>query len=286
MNSASLLRQGRAWRWAWLGTVTMVLTVRAWAGNVQTNWVEKWITNTVQVQMQANRFVTEFHTNWLHHVETNILDLYLTNHVTRTLTNSVQVYATNYVTRTMTNTLFVELVQTNFQRAYRTNVQTLNLTNWSTVLLFKTNWVNQPVTNVVEIEMARQSAAEPKPAELAQPAEPQTESAPEPLAIQASRSARTTVNNQVEVALSVKWADNPDAPLRVQQWRIERADGSILSFGDEREFKRPLPVGVYRIQVRVQRDSRDTPTIGRGTLTITQHEVLVAQKPSLKRSST
>jgi hypothetical protein len=88
------------------------------------------------------------------------------------------------------------------------------------------------------------------------------------------------------VQLSVKWANNPDSPLRVQQWRIEREDGSMLSFGDERQFKRPLPVGVYKIQVRVQRDSRDTFTIGRGTLTVTAQEVLLAQKPSTKRSST
>jgi hypothetical protein len=142
------------------------------------------------------------------------------------------------------------------------------------------------VTNVVEIEMARQTPAEsaPKPTASEDAAVSNVDGSPEPLAIQASR--RSVYNNQVEVVLAVKWASNPEAPLRVQQWRVERDDGSILSFGDEREFKRPLPVGVYKIQVRVQRDAHDTFTVGRGTLTITPHEVLVAQKPSIKKSST
>jgi len=265
----------------------MILAIQAAASNVQTNWVERWITNTVEVQMQANRFVTEFHTNWVRQVETNFLDLYVTNHVTKTLTNFLQVYTTNLVTKTVTNNLVVDLVQTNFVHAYRTNLHTLNLTNWNTVLLFKTNWVNQPVTNVVEIEMAKQNLVpSASPAITAEPSASTGDGTPEPLSIQASRGSRLGINNQVEVVLSVKWANTPGTPLRVQQWRVESEDGSILSFGDEREFKRPLKVGVYKVQVRVQRDPRDTFTVGRAALTITPQEVLVAQKPSIKRTST
>ena len=70
-------------------------------GSIQTNWVERWVTNTVQVQMQANKFVTEYHTNWVQQVETNLVD----------------VYSTNYVTKTLTNKLLVDFVQTNLVRA-------------------------------------------------------------------------------------------------------------------------------------------------------------------------
>jgi len=276
------------WRWSLARAACTLLSVSAnvSASNVQTNWVERWVTNTVTVEMQANRFVTEFHTNWIHQVKTNFLDLYVTNHLTKTLTNFLDVYATNYVQKTLTNNLIVDMVRTNFVSAFRTNLHTLNLTNWNTVLLFKTNWVNQPVTNVVEIEMAKQTPAESAAKAGVEGTAAIGAETPEPLSILASRSALPVVNNLVEVALSVKWANNPDGPLRVQQWRVERDDGSILSFGDERQFKRPLPVGVYKIQVRVQRDSRDTFTVGRGTLTITAQEALVAQKPSIKRSST
>jgi hypothetical protein len=288
MNStSSLLARIRLWRVVWRIGLLVFTAATATAGNIQTNWVERWITNTVEVQMQANRFVTEFHTNWVHQVKTNVLDLYVTNRVTKTSTNYLDVYTTNFVTKTLTNHLIVEAVQTNFVHAYKTNLHTLNLTNWNTVLLFRTNWVSQPVTNMVDIEMARQSAGEnaPKTATPEATAASTADDSTEPLAIQATRSPRPPANNQVEVLLSVKWANNASTPLRVQQWRIEREDGSILSFGDEREFKRPLPVGAYKIQVRVQRDSRDTVTVGRATLTITPHEVLVAQKPSIRRSS-
>src|SRR5689334_19917564 len=78
---------------------------------VQTNFVDRWITNTAQVQMQLNRFVTEFHTNW----------------TTRVRTNYVDVFATNLIARTLTNRFVLDLVETNFVQAYRTNLKTLNL---------------------------------------------------------------------------------------------------------------------------------------------------------------
>ena len=37
---------------------------------VRTNFVDRWITNSAEVQFQVNRFVTEYHTNWFTRVRT------------------------------------------------------------------------------------------------------------------------------------------------------------------------------------------------------------------------
>ena len=229
---------------------------------VRTNWVDRWITNTTEVQMQLNRFVTEHHTNWVTQVRTNYVDHYLTN----------------LVSRTETNTYVLDAFQTNFVRAYETNLKTLNLTNWTSVIAFKTNWVHKPLTNLVEIEMSREAAP---PSSLAAKPAPSTE----PLALQASRSTRPATNNQVEVQLTVTWSHAPTAPVQVQQWRIEREDGSILCFGQNPEFRRALPVGVYKVLVKAQRDTKSPLLAALGTLTVTSHEVLLEQRPARSNSS-
>jgi hypothetical protein len=232
--------------------------------SIHTNWVDHWITNTTDIYLQVNRFVTEYHTNLVTQTHTNYLDLFQTNLVTRKLTNNVM----------------VEAVQTNFVQSYRTNFQTLNLTNWTTVLAFKTNWVTKPVTNLVEIELARDgtpadsAVAVPKPGLTA-----------EPLALQASRSPRVLTNNQVEVQLTVAWRQSASAPVQVQQWRVEREDGSILCFGQEPRFQRALPVGTYKVLVHAQRDSKSPLLAALGTLTVTPREVLLEQKPAHSNSS-
>jgi hypothetical protein len=250
------------------------------ASNIQTNFVERWVTNTVEVQMQANRFVTEYHTNWLERFSTNVVD----------------VYATNFLTRSITNRLLVDLVQTNLVRAYKTNFQALNLTNWTTVLVFKTNWVNQPVTNVVEIEMASKASAGEPPQSKSTPSRtsspPETSAAvtldpsSDTLVIEAAHTARPANNNLFEAQLTVNWSAGREVPVQVQQWRVEKDDRSILVFGQEREFKRALPVGTYNVVVRAQRDAASSMTLARGTLTITPREVLLAQKPPVRKSST
>jgi len=232
--------------------------------SIHTNWVDRWITNTTEIHLQVNRFVTEYHTNWITDVRTNYVDL----------------FRTNLVTRTLTNTLVLDAVQTNFVQAYQTNFQTLNLTNWTTVLAFKTNWVTKPVTNLVEIELAREAAPPAAVAPAPKPALPT-----EPLALQASRGARVLTNNQVEVQLTVAWRQGASAPVQVQQWRVEREDGSILCFGQESEFRRALPVGTYKVLVRAQRDSKGPLLAALGTLTVTSREVLLEQRPAHSNSS-
>jgi hypothetical protein len=229
---------------------------------VQTNWVDHWVTNTTEVQMRVNRFVTEYHTNWITEISTNFVNL----------------FSTNIVTKTVTNTSVLDAVRTNFVKAYQTNLQTLNLTNWTTVLAFKTNWVTKPVTNLVEIELARESVPLSSPA--AKPA-----ASDEPLALQASRSVRQAANSQVEVQLTVSWTHAPATPLQVQQWRIEREDGSFLCFGQDPEFKRALPVGMYKVLVKAQRDAKSPLLAALGTLTVTSREVLLEQRPARSNSS-
>src|SRR5579872_1630100 len=78
---------------------------------VQTNFVDRWITNTAQVQMQVNRFVTEYRTNWITRAHTNVVDVfstniffaYFTNRIQQVRTNFVDVFTTNVVARAVTN---------------------------------------------------------------------------------------------------------------------------------------------------------------------------------------
>lgn len=259
---------------------------RLYPAQTRTNLVDRWITNTTEVQMQINRFVTEFHTNWVKRVETNFVDLfatnvlteYHTNWITQVRTNLVDRFLTNTVARTVTNTFLVDRLQTNFVRAYQTNLETLYLTNWTTVVALRTNWVSQPLTNLVEIEMPRESAP-PVSSALTAPA------GNEPLSLQANRAVKLTTNHQVEVQLTVAWAHAPGTPLQVQQWRIERADGSILCFGQDLEFKRALPPGTYKVLVKAQRDARSPLLAALGTLTVTPREVFFQQRPARSNSA-
>ncbi|HTL18017.1 MAG TPA: hypothetical protein VL793_12330 [Patescibacteria group bacterium] len=225
---------------------------------IHTNWVDHWVTNTTDIYMQLNRFVTEYHTNC----------------VTSARTNYIDVFATNVLIKIHTNTLVVQAVKTNWVQTYRTNFVMLNLTNWTTVLAFRTNWVTKPVTNMVEIELPRETAVKTS-------ADGGTSSVfSEPLALQASRTARAPANNQVEVQLSISWRNGARVPVQVQQWRIERDDGSILCFGQETEFRRSLPIGTYKITVRAQRDAKSPLVAALGTLTVTSREVLLEQRPA------
>src|SRR5205085_1238055 len=93
-----------------------------------------------------------------------------------------------------------------------------------------------------------------------------------------TRTPRTATHNLVEVALKIRWPlDTADAPP-VQQWRIEREDGNILSFGQGQEFKKELPVGSYKVEARLQRDQESPSFLLRGTLTVTIKEAIVQQR--------
>jgi len=280
--------------------VSLVLCASGWPLTgaevtiTRTNSVERWITNVIDVRMPVNRFVNEYHTNWVTELRTNIVDIYATNWAMRMLTNQVEVkatwtnhvtaYHTNLIPRNVTNHVAVNLVRTNFVDRYHTNWSTLNLTNWETVVLFKTNLITQPVTNVVQIDLpVRPVAAAPAPSEVVEPQEAPLETAfsastttwAGPLTIEAVRTARPPANDLVEVRMKVRWTGNTTAPLRVQHWRVEREDGAVLLFGQDQEFKRQLPVGKYKVEAKLKPEGDNPPVSARGTLSVTAREAVI-----------
>jgi len=287
----------------------------------RTNWVDRAITNVVEVRMPRNVFVNEFHTNWVEQVRTNAVVVYATNRVTKDVaqTNFVTVthYTTNYINKSqprtvpvdlvftnfvnvfrtnvkvlrLTNDIAVNLVQTNVVDSYRTNWQTLNFTNFETVFVMKTNWVTQPVTNIVRVELPQAtpfSAPSPAPAPIVR-AKPEVAKAIAPPVdgpvLEGAKTGNRSENNLVEVVLRVRWpADTADAPA-VQQWKVEREDGSFMTFGKEQTFKKELPMGSYRIEAKLQWEPDAPVLVLKGTLVVTANEVVIRQKPGKRLAS-
>jgi hypothetical protein len=267
----------------------------------QTNWVERWITNVINIQMPENRFVNEYHTNWVTQMQTNIVDVYATNwtmvkqtneiEVAATWTNHVTAYHTNWNTMTLTNHVAVNLVRTNFVDRYQTNWSTLTLTNWEPVVLFKTNWITQPMTNVVQIDLpSRPAAAAAAPSEAVEPQEVPAETASPvpagwagPLAIEAARTTKPPANDLVEVQLKVRRTDNSSALPQVQHWRVEREDGAVLLFGQDQQFKRPLPVGKYKVEAKLKAEGDNPPLSVRGTLSVTLQDATIQPRLLVKK---
>lgn len=229
---------------------------------VRTNWVDHWYTNQIEVKMPLNHFVAEYRTNWVAQYRTNVVDLYLTNIIQRTLTNHV----------------WVERQHTNWLAEYHTNWQTLNLTNWATVFAFKTNWVTQPLTNVVQMDLPV-LATPAKPAATPASGLGHAQAAPgaSPLLIEAKQLGQTSPG-KLEVHLSVHWSTGPNSPLVVQQWRVEKDDGSVLCFGQDREFRRALPVGQYKVQVKAGRGENAPLLAALGTLEVMPRDVSLQQR--------
>ena len=236
----------------------------------RTNWVERWITNLIEVQMPANRFVNEYHTNWITQMRTNVIDI----------------YATNLVTRTATNRVMVDAFRTNFITEWHTNWQALNVTNWETVAVIRTNWPSQPVAAVIGVGGASASTvstATPKdnPPAVREPATSASLAA-DGLVIEASRGARAAANGQIDITLKIRAATGAAAP-QVQQWRIEREDGAILCFGQDQDFRRDLPVGRYKLEVKILRETENPAASTRAILSVTPREVALEQRLTARR---
>jgi len=270
----------------------------------RTNWTERWITNLIDVRRPTNIFVDEFHTNWLRQFVTNVVDVYVTNWINQEVTNMISVpatrtvrvteYKTNWTSLRRTNELAVEAIRTNFVNQWQTNWKIFTLTNWETVLVLKTNWILQPVTNIVHIDLLtnRPVLAETAPA----PSKPNipkeivvvasavaaTATPTEALQIEVTQTGRRPANGMVEVQLTVSWTAEPEAPLYVQQWRVEREDGAILSFGRERQFKPSLAVGRYKVEVRAQREENGPAILARSRLTVSPTEAVILSQASAR----
>ncbi len=234
-------------------------------GAVRTNWIERWVTNTVDVYVPANRFVTEYHTNLVVRTQTNVVDVYVTNLVARHLTNHLQ----------------VNLFQTNFVQAYHTNYKNLSLTNWTTVVVLKTNWVQQAVTNVAQIDIPQSELTGTRDKATAAAAD---STGSKTLSIEATRGLRQAPANQVDVRLNLRWPNSGQPAGHVRQWKVQSQNGSVLCFGQDPEFRRNLPIGSYQVEVKAQPEPQGAVVAVRGTLAVSAREVrLVEQRTLAKR---
>lgn len=246
---------------------------------VRTNFLTRWITNVIEVKMPMNYFVNEYHTNYVDQFQTNYAARYITNYYTRNLTNVVPintthtnfftVYRTNLHVLQQTNVVAIEVSRTNFYDRYQTNVAVLSLTNWNTVLVMKTNYVNQPVTNVVQIDLGAGAPVnkESAPASAAATADE--------LTIEAARTAKSPGRTVAEVQLKLKGA--AAGTVHLQQWRVESEDGSILCLGQDKEFRRELPVGKYRVEARIRYELNGPLSSVKGNLALSLQDAVILQ---------
>lgn len=278
----------------------------------KTNWSTRWITNLIEVNMPVNRFVDVYVTNrvtrmatnvmTVQAVQTNFVVMFRTNWNMVTVTNRVAVeeywtnrvvaYETNRIMRTQTNVVAVNAVQTNYVTRCQTNWSPLTLTNWETVVMFRTNWLTRSATNVVDVDAPRPV---PRAASAAAQAGASSEAPGEelsgalaagwagPVAIEAVRSPRSAGNGLVEVLLKARWTSASTAPLQVQQWRVEREDAAVLLFSQDRDFRRQLPAGKYKVEARLKPEGGNPPAVARGTLSVSPQEVVVLPRLLVKK---
>ena len=135
---------------------------------------------------------------------------------------------------------------------------------------------------VAETAPAASKANVPKPIVVVAPTAVSTATPTEALQIEATQTGHRSANGLVEVQLTVNWTAEPEAPLHVQQWRVEREDGAILSFGRERQFKPSLAVGRYKVEVRAQREENGPPTLARSRLTVSPTEAIILSQASAR----
>lgn len=229
---------------------------------VHTVPVPQVITNHIEVYVPTNTFISVYRTNVYQAYRTNV----------------IEVFQTNRLTRTLTNTVVVALTHTNWVTRYQTNLQTLTLTNWEQVLVFKTNWVTQPVANVVQVDVPARQPESPLPASAVPTVVPVAVAGG--FTLEASRTGKAPVNDQVEVSLKLKAAGGPTPAISSQEWQVQRTDGSVLLFGQGPEFKRDLPLGSYKVEVKA-RTGANTPLRIRGAFELTRDEIIQQKPPGL-----
>jgi hypothetical protein len=295
-NQVTIGRTNLTERW-----ITNVVEVRMptnlFVNEFRTNWVEQRRTNVIDAFATNKVVVNSFRTNTVNAYRTNWGAVIMTNDVRIDAfrTNIIQAYHTNYKWLFLTNQVAVQGYVTNLVDRYQTNYKTLHFTNLQTVLLMKTNWITVPVTNTVTIDLitnrfvAAEPANSPTPAAAAkETAEPKSTKVTgwlplngatltEELTLEAFSNGRFAENNLLNIQIRVRWAADSSAPLMVQQWRVERTDGSILTFGQDPVFKRALPPGKYKVEVRARRDSRSPLLAVRGTLAVTSRDAVMQQ---------
>jgi hypothetical protein len=203
-------------------------------------------------------------------------------------TNFVDQWRTNWRTVSLTREVPIEVPRTNLVEQWKTNWKTFQMTNWQTVLVMKTNWITQPVTNVVAIDLITNPVA-PAPVVASSPAlasahtvetvAPLRTAAPtEELTFEAARTDRPSANHVAEVLLKVRWIAGSTSLPVVRQWRVESENGAILCSGQDQEFKRELPVGRYKVEVRAQRTVDGPLLAARAILALSGAEAVIVPR--------
>jgi len=78
----------------------------------------------------------------------------------------------------------------------------------------------------------------------------------------------------------LKSADGSTPKLTSYEWRVERTDGSVMLFGQDAEFKREVPMGTYRVEVKTRATANSPFVRVRGTVEVTDSDA-VQQSASL-----
>jgi len=228
---------------------------------IETSWIPRVITNVIEVRIPTNIFVNVYRTNQFDVVRSNV----------------VNVYRTNWLDRTETRIVPVEVTRTNYVTRYQTNLNTLTLPNWEAVLVMKTNRVTQRVPNFVEIDLP---AERPVVQATASKESPASTASTEGLSLDTATTGKAVVDDLVEVQFKLKSADGSTPKLASYEWRIERTDGSVMLFGQDPEFKREVPMGTYRIEVKTRATANSPIVRVRGVVEVTDEEA-VKQSASL-----
>jgi hypothetical protein len=270
-----------------------------------TNWVDRPITNVIEVRIPKNIFISEYHTNWVSEFKTNIISVCETNLVT----------------------------------AYRTNFEILNRTNWETVQVFKTNWIRRSVTNVAKIDAPLASppvatsvkssqVASPAVASSAQssppastpftssvksapaastpvassaksapvalpavasslksaPAQQSVAVSPDGLVVETARPPVKIGAAQWEVQLRVRSGKNTASPV-VQRWRVEDLDAGVLNFKQGQLLTLELTPGRYQIEAMVQRKAPAPVQALRTLIVVTPDAALLQPSPGKNLAS-
>lgn len=248
----------------------------------RTNLTERWITNVIEVSVPLNKFVDVYTTNVVDRFITNTLPVDLTNtiKVTAYRTNVFDAYSTNLVRVDATNVIPVT--------AYRTNVHTLNLTNFESVLVFQTNWVKTTLTNVSTVSMplpaptgaaaASTPLATPEPLPLRTPpsASVVAASGSGAIVISGAGTGKSSVARYAEVKLVAAWRGASTEPMNVLQWKVESETSSVMAYSQDREFKREMPFGTYKVEIKATRGANAAVLVGKGVLRIGPGAVEVA----------
>jgi len=217
---------------------------------IQTSFVPRVITNVIEMRVPTNIFVN--------------------------------LYRTNLVTRYQTNLNL--LTQTNFVTRYQTNVNTLTLTNWEAVLVFRTNWIKRPITNLVQIDMPAERADATRAARAIESKGNTATTAASAAStdgpiLEAMRTAKPSVNGQAEICLRLKSAGDETPKFSSQEWKVERTDNSVLLFGRGPEFKREVPLGAYKVEMKARSAEIGPPVRVRGDFEVTRDQVIQSKPP-------